>query len=321
MIPARNRTTPAKSRAALLAMAPPADPVTGLLEQMRIAGIEPTDPGVIVADGVIHRFRAEGDRAGTLNGWCVLHADHGAAGTWKGGATCTWSRKSTTSMSRVERDAFYAKVRAAKAEAQCQREVEQQHAADRAAELWSKAKPASADHPYLVRKRITPGNACQSGDLLVLLIEDIDGAIRSLQYIGPDGTKRMLSGGAKRGHFIIVAGSLPADLIVIAEGFATASTVAREFPGACVLAAIDAGNLLPVAEGVRRCYPDAQIIVAADDDRLTYGNPGLTKAREAAAAVSGRLIRPEWPPGSPLELSDFNDLADWLHRQREVAHA
>lgn len=313
MIPRRDRATPTKSRAALRSQRPLADPVAGLLEQMRVVGVEPNDPGLIVADGVIHRFRVEGDKPGTLNGWFVLHHDHGAAGTWKGGTTCTWSSKPTARMSRTEKDAFHAAIRQAKAEAQRQREVEQQHAAERAAELWSKAKPASAEQPYLVHKGgLEPGNARQSGDLLTLKIEDIDGNTRSLQYIGPDGAKRMLSGGAKRGHFIIVAGSLPADLIVIAEGFATASTVATQFPGAAVLAAIDAGNLLPVAEVVRRRDPDAQIIIAADDDRLTDGNPGLTKAREAAAAVKGKIIRPVWPEGSPQSLTDFNDLAAWL---------
>ena len=312
MIPARNRVTPAKGGAALLSQRPPADPVAGLLEQMRVVGIEPTDPGVIVADGVIHRFRVEGDKPGTLNGWAVLHADHGAAGSWKAGATCGWSSKSTARMSRTEKDVFHAAMRQAKAEAQRQREVEHQLAAERAANLWSKAKPASADHPYLVRKRIEPGNARQSGDLLALKIEDIDGNTRSLQYIGPDGAKRMLSGGAKRGHFITVAGSLPAEVIVIAEGFATASTVATRFPGAAVLAAIDAGNLLPVADAVRHRYPDAPIVIAADDDRLTEGNPGLTKAREAAAAVGARLIRPAWPEGAPESLTDFNDLAVFM---------
>ena len=290
----------------------PADPVAGLLDAMRAAGIEPADPGLIVADGILHRFRVEGDKSGSLNGWAVLHHDHGAAGTWKGGATCTWSSKSTSRMSRSERDAFYAKVREAKAEAQRQREVEQQHAADRAAELWSKTRPASPSHPYLVKKRIEPGNARQQGAVLVLRIIDIDGNLRGLQYIGPDGAKRMLSGTNKKSHFIGVAGSLPADLIVIAEGFATASTVAREFPGACVLAAIDAGNLEPVARAVRAGHPAAQIVVAADDDRATPGNPGLTKAREAAAAVGGTLIRPAWPEGAPDDLSDFNDLGAWL---------
>ena len=115
-----------------------------------------------------------------------------------------------------------------------------------------------------------------------------------------------------------MAGSLPADLIVIAEGSATASTVATQFPGACVLAAIDAGNLEPVARAVRSRYPAVQIVVAADDDRLTPGNPGLTKAREAAAAVGGKLVRPVWPEGAPDDLTDFNDLAAWL---MEAIHA
>lgn len=299
----------------------PADPVAGLLDAMRAAGIEPADPGLIVADGVLHRFRATGDKPGTLNGWAVLHHDHGAAGTWKGGATCTWSSKSTSRMSRSERDAFYAKVREAKAEAQRQREVEQQQAARRAAELWDRAKPASASHPYLVRKHVEPGNARQAGDLLVLRIEDSDGATRTLQYIGPDGAKRMLSGGAKRGNFVVVAGSLPADLVLLAEGFATASTVAREFPGACVLSAVDAGNLLPVAQAVRRRYPGAHIVIAADDDRCTEGNPGLRHAREAAAAVGGKLVRPVWPEGAPQSLTDFNDLAAWMIEHPEVSHA
>lgn len=306
---------------ALLSQRPPVDPVAGMLEQMRVVGIEPDDPGLIVADGILHRFRVEGDKPGTRNGWCVLHHDHGAAGTWKGGATCTWSAKSTARMSRAEKDAFHAQMRAAKAEAQRQREVEQQQAAERAADLWSKATQASPVHPYLRRKHVEPGNARQSGDLLMLKIEDIDGETRSLQYIAGDGSKKLLTGGAKRSHFIIVAGSLPASLIVLAEGWATSMTVATQFPGAAVLAAIDCGNLLPVAQALRSRYPAAQIAVAADDDRCTEGNPGLSHAREAAAAVGGKLVRPVWPEGAPQSLSDFNDLAAWMIEHPEVSHA
>lgn len=297
------------------------DPVAGLLGAMHSAGIDPADPGQIIADGALHRFHVEGDKPGSLNGWAVLHHDHGAAGTWKGGVTCTWSAKSTAKMSRAEKDAFHAQMRQAKAEAQRQREADQRQAAERAAELWSKARPASPWHPYLVNKRIQPGVARQAGELLVLRIEDIAGELRSLQYIAADGAKRMLSGGAKRGHFIMTAGALPATVVLIAEGWATASTVATQYAGAAVLAAVDAGNLLPVAQAVRARHPDAQIIVAADDDRLTAGNPGLAKAREAAAAVGARLIRPEWPPGAPLAMTDFNDLAAWLVGHPEAAHA
>jgi len=155
----------------------------------------------------------------------------------------------------------------------------------------------------------------------MLKIEDVNGNIRSLQYIAGDGTKKLLTGGAKKSHFITVAGSLPAALIVLAEGFATASTVATQFPGAAVLAAIDCGNLLPVAQAVRARYHDVQIIIAADDDRLAQVNPGLNKAREAAAAVHGKLVRPVWPEGAPESLSDFNDMAAWLIEHAEVSHA
>jgi putative DNA primase/helicase len=290
----------------------PHGPVTGLLDAMHAAGLEPTDPGPIVADGTLRRFQVAVDKPGTRNGWAVLHQDHGAAGSWKSGITCTWSAKATARMTRQEKDAHSRLIRQAKEEAQRLRDAEQQAAAERAAMLWAKARPASPDHPYLLRKRIPRGPARRSGDLLVLKIEDVQGNVRSLQYIAADGTKRMLSGGSKKSHFIIVAGALPADVIVVAEGFATAMTAASQFAGACVLAAIDAGNLEPVALAIRAKFPAAEIVICADDDRSTEGNPGLTKARAAAGAVGGKLVRPVWPSGAPERLTDFNDLAVYL---------
>lgn len=297
------------SRAALLVQM---NPVSGMTDALRAHGIGPTDPGVIVADGALHRFQIDGDKPGSKNGWAVLHQDHGAGGSWKSGAFCSWSSKATAKMSRAEKDAHFQMIRQAKAEAQRQREAEQQAAAERASLLWAKTTRANPDHPYLVRKRIQPGNAHQSGDLLVLRIEDVNGGTRSLQYISGDGTKKLLRDGIKKGCFILVDGSLPADLIVIAEGFATAMTAATQFPGACVLAAVDAGNLEPVAVAIRAKYPASEIVIVADDDRLTPGNPGMTKARAAAGAVGGKLVRPVWPDGAPESLSDFNDLASWL---------
>jgi putative DNA primase/helicase len=283
-----------------------------LIDAMLSAGIEPANPGEIVADGVLHRIDVVGDKPGAKSGWAVVHRGFGAGGSWRSGLTCTWTATNTSRMTKAEKDAFYSSIRQAKAEAQRQREAEHQVAAGRASMLWDKAKPASAEHAYLTRKRIPPGHARQQGDLLVLRIEDVDGNIKSLQYISADGVKRMLTGGAKRGHFITVAGSLPAAVVVVGEGFATCSTAATQFPGACTLAAIDAGNLEQVALSIRAKYPAAEIVICADDDRLTPGNPGLTKARAAAGAVGGKLCRPVWPPGAPESLSDFNDLASWL---------
>ncbi|CDW95816.1 MAG: toprim domain-containing protein [Thiomonas sp.] len=295
-----------------MAMAPAVNPVIGLLDAMHAHGIAPADPGDIVADGTLRRYQVATDKPRSLNGWFVLRERFGVAGSWKSGVSCTWSSNATTSMTRQERDEHFRLIRQAKDEAQRQREAEQQTAAERAAVLWAKATPAKPEHPYLKQKRIPPGNARQAGDLLVLRIQDADGNTRSLQYVSEDGTKRMLSGGAKKAHFIRVDGALPSSVIVIAEGFATAMTASTQFPGAAVLAAVDAGNLEPVALAIRAKYPGAQIVVVADDDRLTPGNPGLTKARAAAGAVGGKLARPVWPPGIPIEATDFNDLALYL---------
>jgi putative DNA primase/helicase len=141
------------------------------------------------------------------------------------------------------------------------------------------------------------------------------------RFIAPDGTKRLLAGAEKRGNFIEVAGHWRgADVIAIAEGFATAMSASALLEPDATLAAVDAGNLRPAAEAVRAARPDAHIIIAADDDRVTPGNPGLTKAREAARAVGGEVIRPRWPEGALLTLSDFNDLARWVRQHGGVRH-
>ena len=53
--------------------------------------------------------------------------------------------------------------------------------------------------------------------------------------------------------------------------------------------AFDAGNLEPVALALRAKFPHIEITLCADNDMNTPGNPGLSRAREAAAAVGGLL--------------------------------
>jgi hypothetical protein len=72
--------------------------------------------------------------------------------------------------------------------------------------------------------------------------------------------------------------------------------------------AFNAGNLLPVVQAVRAKYPALRIILAADDDWRTEGNPGLSKATAAAQAVGGLLGVPQFPPEQPDKATDFNCL-------------
>ena len=142
---------------------------------------------------------------------------------------------------------------------------------------------------------------------------DFTGKLFSMQFIGVDGGKRLLSGGRKRGCFIPVDGDIEKDSrVIICEGWATGCTLAEDEPAALVLAAIDAVNLEAVSITAHHRWPTAELVIAGDDDRMTQGNPGATKAR-AAAIVSGALLAlPQWPTDAPESLSDFNDLAAWL---------
>ena len=121
--------------------------------------------------------------------------------------------------------------------------------------------------------------------------------------IKPDGSKRLVAGTVKKGSFGVVNSVELTETVIIAEGLATALSVQQFRPDATIIAAIDAGNLLPVAQVMRQRYPDAQIIIAADND-IKPGEPntGKSAAEKAAKAVSGRVALPQ-----SEEKADWND--------------
>ena len=98
-------------------------------------------------------------------------------------------------------------------------------------------------------------------------------------------------------------------VVVIAEGYATAATLAQHGK-VSTLAAYDSGNLLVVATSIRERWPDKAIVIAGDDDHRLDNNPGLDKALAAAKAVTGVAIFPNFSAEQRAKgLTDFNDLA------------
>ncbi len=76
--------------------------------------------------------------------------------------------------------------------------------------------------------------------------------------------------------------------------------------------AFDAGNLVHVAAAFHKKYPRTKILVLADDDYLSEGNPGVKSAEATAIAVNGAWIKPAFPYGRDnKKLTDFNDLANF----------
>jgi putative DNA primase/helicase len=75
-----------------------------------------------------------------------------------------------------------------------------------------------------------------------------------------------------------------------------------------VAVAFNAGNLEAVAKAMRRKLPDLPMIICADDDSATDGNPGLTKARQAALATGAKVAVPDFGDQRPEGATDFNDM-------------
>lgn len=293
----------------------PADPVAAFRAAMRAVGLVTADP--IRADGKLRRVHFEGDRKGSRNGWCVLHPVEppaGAFGSWRTGASGTWCGGAGTT-DPADRAAWQSRAEAAE---RVRREEERRRharAAEKARRLWNEAKPADPAHPYLRRKKVKAHGIRQRGRRLLLRLVDAGRAVHGLQYIAEDGGKRFLPGTAKRGHYFPIGN--PGKTLVIAEGYATAATI-HEATGHAVAVAFDAGNLRPVAEALRaKLPPEVRIIIAADNDRSTEGNPGIRAATEAARAVRGALAVPEFGDGEAG--SDFNDLA--AHRGAAAVRA
>ncbi|MGB5830676.1 MAG: toprim domain-containing protein [Thiohalocapsa sp.] len=279
---------------------------------IRAGGLEPPDA---IEPGKVHRFPGNGKRPSNRAGWCLLFDDGlgGCFGDWSSGFSETWQAKRDTPYSQAERAAFARRVEAAKKQAEAERRTRQANAANRAAAIWNGATPAPGNHPYLIRKRIQPHGARLHKGALTLPVMDFSGRLTSLQFIAAEGGKLLLSGGRKRGCFIPVEGDMADPTrVIICEGWATSCTLAEDEPAALALAAIDAGNLEPVALAARRRWPAAELVIAGDDDRQAVVNPGATKAKTAAIASGSLLALPQWPENAPKHLTDFNDLAVWL---------
>jgi phage/plasmid primase-like uncharacterized protein len=298
-----------------------ADVIGAFVEAMVTVGLTPK--GRIVPDGRLHSVTFRGDSRAT--GYYVLHLDGarpaGAFGCHKRGVKQTWAFRGAT-LTSGELRALAAKAEAARRRYEENRQRRHEGAQADANQIWSESAPAPPAHPYLVRKGVQPhGTRVDRQGRLVVPMRDLEGVLWSLQTIAADGGKLFLTSGRKKGLFFAL-GQL-GDRLVIAEGFATAASL-REATGATVIVAFDAGNLLPVAEGLRAALPRAQLVIAADDDRETRApieNPGVHHARRAAAAVRAGLAVPVFQ--DPDGRTDFNDLhlAEGLDAVRAIVDA
>lgn len=290
-------------------------PATGeVIDRFRAALVarDIVPPETIIADGSIHRCDAAG-KNGKCDAAYLLHLDGIPAGgleNWRDGKGWeSWRFDVGRALTLAELEAL--RRRAEAASARRKDEAARRHAAAReiAARIWHAARPAGDEHPYLARKDVAAHGLRVIKGALVVPVRDAAGELHSLQFIGASGTKRFLKGGRIAGLYFLIG--VAGRVICIAEGYATGASICAA-TGYAVAVAFYAGNLGPVAEVIRENYPDARLIVCADDDAGTAGNPGLTHARDAARATRALVAVPAFGADRPAAGTDFND----LHRAR-----
>jgi putative DNA primase/helicase len=288
----------------------------------------------IPADGVWHNFAFPDNSRGHKSGSAKLTVSNGRIEgvvkdfrygnspifIWRPGA-------------RVEVDDEH---RARTAAAAAEKEAARERARIEALNLFATLPEASADHPYLARKKITSSHQLKLDgyELVVPIYNARTGEFMAIQRISPNGTKLFPAGSAVAGG-CVMPGSLGLnDLdrihprsdspIVICEGYATACAIysATLYP---TIAALSCGNLATVARAIRERFPLKKIVIAADDetkkDEGRTDHPGIDNARDAARAVDGFVAYPSRGDFNDVLVHDVADKVEVLINAAEEAPA
>lgn len=259
--------------------------MNALLNAISAAGMTPPTH---IKTGMITRFSTSG-KSNDKSGWVSIFADSKGAvfGDWKTGEIHYWFEDGTSVVNDYEREEAIKKAKE-------ERDFAYSNAAFNAQELYAKL-PHALEHDYLTRKNVKSDAGLRLYDgKLVIPVYSVGDEIQSLQFIATDGTKRFYSGGKMQGGYYTIG--KPTDMVLIAEGYATAMTL-HEATGQCVVVAFNAGNLKPVCDMVRT-YWQGRVIVCADNDA---SGVGIEKANKCGAGVE--VLHP------PIIGEDFNDMA------------
>lgn len=240
-------------------------------------------------------------------------------------------------------------MEAARRQAEAEERAKHERAARYAMEFYRNSIPVTIDH-YLNRKHVKPTATLRSipyakayeilkayyleafgyipsgfqgkggtmlktdKDLLLVPMRGDVSHVQSIQLIDETGAKAFLCGGKKKGAYWQSEKLSEFDpdtnmTIGIGEGVATVLSV-KQVKGFPVVAAMDCGNLKPVALEIKSRFPKAKILILSD-----VGN-GEKEAFEAAQACEGKLVIPKFTDALKADFkrltgkdkpTDFND--------------
>lgn len=275
----------------------------------------PELPEYVEASGRLKRFGRK------KRGWYLLHENIARSGrSFLTGAFGYWGLvdgqrvRPAKDLDQADLERLRAETKARAAREERIRVDAAERAALRSAERW-RAASKTGRSAYLGRKLIDAPESIRyepDGTILVPMVRyDLprEQALVGVQAIKPDGEKRFAKGTAKRGSACRIGCVVVGEPVLVAEGYATGMTL-RAAVGARlpVFVAFDAGNLEPVVEILQAVYPQSPVLLCADDDYATEGNPGRAKAQKLRRRNGVHMIYPVWPGERRTKDTDFNDL-------------
>lgn len=258
----------------------------------------------------VQRFPAPGKSATNKAIWLhyPFNANYASYGSHITGEKFRWKSDNSENLTIEEKSAWKAKSIERAISNQNERFEVQKKAAETASSTVGVAEQAKPTHPYLEMKKVKPHGLRQIGRKLIVPMYNGTKGVCNLQWIDADGSKRFLKGGRIKGSYAKVGALLSTERLYICEGWATAASIHEE-TGHPAIAAMNAGNLLDVCVAIASVTPGSiEIIVAADNDHRTEGNPGLTKGTQAAKAIGASYVTPPLPCShKDCCCTDFND--------------
>ncbi len=236
-----------------------------------------------------------------------LFNQHGQAYVWTFLDTLD-ERRSLTPEERRQAEITRKKKRDAAAAA---READYEKAAKKAQATLNAAKDAPADHPYFVRKQVSPCKGLKLGqawrpkqtladgstiaghmeEAVLMPLQDLNGYVWSYQAVFADGFKAHMPGGKARGSFFIVPAEDGCEdsPLVFLEGLATGLTV-HELTGTQCVVCCDCGNILPVA---------SEFVSHGMLGKVEYGEDGLPTGRPKGVLFGDNDHATKKPDGAP----------------------
>jgi hypothetical protein len=194
-----------------------------------------------------------------------------------------------------------------------------ERAAINALAMWEHAGDIDPAHKYLVDKSITGfGVRMYDRDLYLQMYHE--GKLASIQQIFESGKKKFMPGGKTKDCYMVI-GDIK-DNVLLCEGWATGCSLHKRTKEPVVVA-FTCNNLLGVGQWFSQKYPEAKIIIVADNDvkteKKTGRNPGIDKARAAAEELKCKYIFPDFRT-CDFTGTDFNDFLEQGGKITEVIH-